>query len=560
MNLTWSRKILESLAEQGVSEFVFCAGARNSPLVFALDRARGIQAYSFFEERSASFFAMGLARASGRPVAVITTSGTAVAELLPAMIEAFHIGVPLIAVTADRPRRLRGTGAPQAIDQTGIFAKFIEREFDLELGEMAGFDGWTRRAPLHINVCFDEPLIDETLVEYTLAPRETETFAGRSRAVTAVSEAKGDRSAEPVAALTEFVTARDDLFVLVGTLETARERQSTAAFLRALKAPTYLEATSGLREDPTLAEFALRSGDKALPLALRRFGCKRVLRLGAVPTARVWRDLDDPKIDVQSLSLSSLPFAGLSRGQFFAVDLAAVLEIARERASARRSPHAETADLATSPARRLLAFDREASLGLEQLFKDEPLAEPSLFRALSETIAPDALTYVGNSLPIREWDLSAAYSCSHIVEANRGVNGIDGQISTFLGMAAPAGKAAPEAWCIVGDLTAMYDLAAPWAHTQRPLANATVVVVNNGGGQIFRRIFANALFENRHAFDFANWAAQWHWPYEKWTRVPSNTRANDGAPVPANGPRIVELVPDAEATQRFWDRYDAIFA
>jgi 2-succinyl-5-enolpyruvyl-6-hydroxy-3-cyclohexene-1-carboxylate synthase len=95
MNLSWSRKILESLCAEGVEDFIFCAGARNSPMIVTLDSARGLRTYSFFEERSASFFALGLSRASGRPVAVITTSGTAAAELLPATIEAFHTGVPL---------------------------------------------------------------------------------------------------------------------------------------------------------------------------------------------------------------------------------------------------------------------------------------------------------------------------------------------------------------------------------------------------------------------------------------------------------------------------------
>src|SRR4051812_46252224 len=124
MNVAWSRKILESLYANGVRDVVFCAGARNSPLVMGLEKAKGLQTYSYFEERSAGFFALGLARRTNRPVAVVTTSGTAAANLLPAVIEAFHVGVPLIAVTADRPKRLRGTGAPQAIDQLGLYAKF----------------------------------------------------------------------------------------------------------------------------------------------------------------------------------------------------------------------------------------------------------------------------------------------------------------------------------------------------------------------------------------------------------------------------------------------------
>ncbi len=535
MNLSWSQKILEDLCLQGVEEFVFCAGARNSPLVFALDRARGVRAYSLFEERSASFFALGLSRASGRPVAVITTSGTAAAELLPAAIEAFHTGVPLILVTADRPKRLRGTGAPQAIDQTGLFAKFVEQEFDLADAERPSMAGWSRRAPVHLNVCFDEPLIDEKLEPFLLAPKVLDSFAGRPRV-----ERRDQTSdaTEKVAAteLKKFLTSGPgELLVLVGTLESARERKSVSNFLATLNSPTYLEATSGLREEPELNELALRSGDKVLSLALKKFGVKRVLRLGGVPTARVWRDLEEPKADVQTFSLSSLPFPGLSRGQFFCVDLASVLDALSPLAPVKKA----------SPA--LFEFDRETTKKLEQLLKDEPTAEPSLFRALSEKILAGDLTYVGNSLPIREWDLAATPLRAHAVEANRGVNGIDGQISTYFGLATENRAS----WCVIGDLTAMYDLAAPWAALQKKVGTCTVVVINNGGGKIFQRIFNNELFENRHDFDFSNWAAQWRWPYEKWTRVP--------AQVTAGSSRIVELVPDAAATQRFWDRYDAFF-
>lgn len=531
MNLSWSRNILEALCAEGVQDFVFCAGARNSPLVVTLDRAYGVRAYSFFEERSASFFALGLARANGRPVAVVTTSGTAVAELLPATIEAFHTGVPLVLVTADRPRRLRGTGAPQAIDQKGLFGKFVSAEFDLENGEMPSFSGWQKRAPIHLNVCFDEPLIDEKHEPFKLSAAKIDSFAGTSRTGLTM---KAEEAASRIREFLNRAPARE-LLVLVGTLETAQERSAVASFLRTLRAPAYFEATSGLREDSSLAEIALRSGDRILPLALRRFGVRQVLRIGGVPTARVWRDLEDPKVAVETLSVSPLPFAGLSRGTFLCADLAetfAKLEVRLD-----------------GSAEELLQHDRKLSAELEALLREEPSSEAGLFRALSLKIPTSALTYVGNSLPIREWDLAATYTGGpRAVEANRGVNGIDGQLSTFLGLA----RESTSNWCLLGDLTALYDLAGPWAADQRKLGETCVVVVNNGGGQIFSRIFNNPLFENRHTFDFSNWAAQWRWAYEKWTEIPK-TLSTFSKPI------VIELVPDAAATKRFWDRYDALF-
>lgn len=143
-NVELARRLIDVVRGFGVVDFCVCSGSRNAPLIAAVDRA-----YSFIDERSAGFFALGRAKRDERPVAVITTSGTAAAELLPAAIEAYYSGVPLVLITADRPARYRGTGAPQAIEQSSIFGVYAERSLR----------DWNRRMPLHINVEFDEPLL-----------------------------------------------------------------------------------------------------------------------------------------------------------------------------------------------------------------------------------------------------------------------------------------------------------------------------------------------------------------------------------------------------------------
>lgn len=538
MNIKWSKRILKQLHSEGVREVVFCAGARNSPLVSVLDQTEGLTRYSFFEERSASFFALGCARRSGRPVAVITTSGTAVAELLPAVIEAFHTGVPLILVTADRPRRLRGTGAPQAIDQTGIFAKFISREFDLEGGEGFSLEGWSRRTPVHVNVCFDEPLIDEEIAPLVLDEdgANLEPFQGRSQFnVSAGAEWAALRIAK-------FLRGPGALLTVVGTLETEEEREAVCHLLLQLKSPVYLEGTSGLRERPELQDFAVRSGDKLLSWGLRRGLFGRVLRIGGVPTVRIWRDLEEPTCPVDVLSLTSLPFAGLSRGEMVCSEIAPAARLAAEELHTRTAaPFLGEASL------RLLTKDRETEAKLIELFEREPLAEPSLVRALSNLIPSPSLVYVGNSLPIREWDLAASYERVFPVEANRGVNGIDGQTSTFIGLT----SAHRENWCVIGDLTALYDLASPWALAYRNGAPVRLVVINNGGGKIFSRIFRSTLFENRHALGFEGWARMWNLQYHHWIEIPADFTGSEAD--------VIELKPDPEATQRFWDHYDRLW-
>ena len=163
-NIERARQLIEQVRGLGANDFCACAGSRNSPLLAVLSSERragsqpaqaglsvGPTLFSFFDERSAAFFALGRSKMHGNPAAVVTTSGTAVAELLPAVIEAHYSSLPLVLITADRPARYRGSGAPQAIEQIGIFGPYAA----------TSIDGWNRATPLHINIEFDEPLIDE---------------------------------------------------------------------------------------------------------------------------------------------------------------------------------------------------------------------------------------------------------------------------------------------------------------------------------------------------------------------------------------------------------------
>lgn len=150
--------VLKICREQDIQEFCVCAGARNAPLVQLLEQSADQKRFHFFEERSAAFFALGRIAASGKPVAVITTSGTAAAECLPAMIEAHYQQLPLLAITADRPTRYRGSGSPQTIDQVGIFSSYVEAVWDCEAESVvSAWKNWSLRRPFQLNVCFEEP-------------------------------------------------------------------------------------------------------------------------------------------------------------------------------------------------------------------------------------------------------------------------------------------------------------------------------------------------------------------------------------------------------------------
>ncbi len=523
-NLDVAKSVIALACRFGADDFCVCAGSRNAPLLAVLAEARGVRLFSFVDERSAAFFALGRAKLRRRPVAVITTSGTAVAELLPATIEAHYAGVPLLLITADRPRRFRNTGAPQAIEQEGIFNAYVEQCVDIDVSSNeAASPSWSGRRPLHINVAFDEPLIDGPIPSVLFEAAEP------------VQSLVPPPSRRPIdEALRGFARP----LVIIGGLQSAA-RPAVRRFALRLGAPVYAEPLSGLREDAALEPLVLRSGERIL----ERAAFDGVLRIGEVPALRFWRDLEERHRALPVVSVSELPFAGLSRGVVVQGEVSAILD----------GVHID----ATSPNPQTMRRDREMALRVEGLYDREPHSEPALVRALSRHIPARSRIFLGNSLPIREWDLVATRQPQEwILDANRGANGIDGELSTFLGQ---CDRSSPN-WALVGDLTTIYDLGAPWIVGQLEAdLRFVIVILNNGGGRIFSRVASlraidprarEALIENEHSIHFRNWAAMWGLEYA----------ATDGADsLPSFERGVLEVMVDQDATRRFWTAYDRLW-
>lgn len=515
-NLDLALKVARELAASGVEEVCLCAGARNSPLVVALSEIGAFRKFHYFEERSAGFFALGRMKSHGKPVAVVTTSGTAAAELLPAMIEAHYTGLPLLAVTADRPRAYRGSGAPQAIEQLGIYGTYASAAVDLAAGESHGFENWSRRGPAHFNVCFEEPLLDRCF-------SASEFEAPAVRAASALPASSG--------VLDDFLSSCKNPLVIVSGLN--RDAQAAVeSFLMDLGALVYLEATSGLRESSRLRDLAIQSTDRVLSHG----AFDAVLRIGGVPTLRFWRDLEEKLAHLPLLSISDVPFSGCSRAGVVQASLPEFFSDYRVSRRIEGRLH-----------ERLLTADRKLAQGLAELFEREPHSEPAMVRALSRVMSAGSRVYLGNSMPIREWDLAATREDRRFeLAANRGANGIDGQVSSFYGFA----HAGSENWGLIGDLTALYDLSAPWILPQLGALETRLAVINNGGGKIFSRMFENPVFQNQHQIELMGWAQLWKLNYHQWHSVPA---------LPAlSGHCLIELRPDAEATDRFWKAYDLL--
>lgn len=517
MNLRRAADLITALAEAGVRDFCVCPGGRNAPLVVVLARTTGITVHSFFEERAAAYFALGRVKDRGAPVAVVTTSGTAAAELLPAAVEAYYAGLPLVLVTADRPPSHRGTGSPQAIEQVDLYGAYAPTIFDgADETDHLSLAEWNGQQPVHINVCFNEPLVDDEIPTLTLVP----------------ATARRPAPLDDATAIEDLLTAAHRPLVVVGPLD-ATDRDGVRAFLLRLGAPVYAEPASGLREDGTLDTIVLTSGQGIAQTA----GCDAVLRVGGVPALRLWRDLETTLRDIPVCSISRTPFVGLTRGT---------------HVHAAPGPAVAALDLAAAAVddgwrAGLLTRDRARTQALADHWTATPRSEPAMLRALSRLVPDRALVYLGNSLPIREWDLAAIREPRRWQMAvNRGANGIDGQLSTFLGMCAPG----REHWAVVGDLTALYDLAAPWILPQIETGPVRIVIVNNGGGQIFARLSPHPELRNAHDITFERWAAMWGLDHQRWETVPAAAQLPERC--------VIELAPDPDATLAFWRAHDGL--
>lgn len=317
--------------------------------------------------------------------------------------------------------------------------------------------------------------------------------------------------------------------VIVSSLP-AKDRETVLSFLLQLNAPVYLEAISGIREEPRLEKLRITCiEDTFKRAASAAYPVDGILRIGGVPTAKVWRDLEELQGRVSVCSISRQSFAGLSWGEILP------FEMLREEPS--KHSYAARAEA-------WLEADRALCDDLIDLIKAEPNAEPALVHQLSQAVPPEALLYLGNSLPIREWDFAATYTHKHVdVYASRGVNGIDGQVSTFLGLAQ---KGIPN-WGLFGDLTLFYDLVAPWVLPQLSDIHLQIVVINNGGGKIFKGMFRETTFQNSHNYQFEHFAKLWGIDYSCADHLKDWKIGSEK--------HLLELQPCPNATARFWKTY-----
>lgn len=503
--------IVAHLGSIGVQDVVVCPGGRNAFLLQSLLRLKNgqIQVHYHYDERSAGFFGLGRAKATRRPVAIIVTSGTAAGELVPACMEAYFSGLPVIFITADRPRRFTGSGAPQTANQAGLLSRHTRIEIDLDENDPLSLE-WDCAGPTHWNVRFEDPNRPETAA--AISP-----FMAEGRSVPSTLD------------------AMQNPLVLVGELN-SDEREVVRQWLESQACSVLCEPLSCLREASFSRSVNLRMKSLAM-ISAKTLGrdFDGVLRIGGVPTLRLWRDLEDSLANLPIVNFSRLLISGLGRSSVNA--FGELKDVLPNRT--RPVPDQFLADLA-----HLDRAQWEAWMGH---LSEYPASEPAVIRDLSRALPADAHLFLGNSLPIREWDASALFEPNErTFTGSRGLNGIDGQVSAFLGGIQPN---RPN-FAILGDLGFLYDFSGFWASHRAAVApnQGTVIVINNGGGRIFDAMFREAEFQNQHALSFEEVARFWNRPYHLFEGGNlSQSLADDGG--------IIEIRPDHAQTRALGDAW-----
>ncbi|MFQ1001844.1 2-succinyl-5-enolpyruvyl-6-hydroxy-3-cyclohexene-1-carboxylic-acid synthase [Modestobacter sp. SSW1-42] len=566
----FARVLVDELVRGGVTDAVLSPGSRSAPVAVALadaEAAGRLRLHVRIDERTASFLALGLAKAGGRPVPVLTTSGTATAHLHAAVLEAHESGVPLLALTADRPPELRATGANQTIDQVGLYGGAVRWALDVgapEQGREAAQNRYWRSVvakallvargelsgdpgPVHLNLALREPLMpDDAGPDSRPAPPAGE-FAGRpdGEPWTVAEGAAGPRSA-PFPGVDPTATSRT--LLVAGDAPTAVGRAATVvADQRGW--PVLAEPSSGAWG----AAGALRGPALLLgaPAWLAAHRPDRVVVVGRPTLSRpVNALLADPAVVVQT-------YAPSPRWADPARRTAVVGSAQLDPGLALRDPGVRpgAGSVAGGWAAEWAAAAQRVGRAVDAQLDDAAgrgLTAARLARDLVATLPAGALLVLGSSTPVRDVDRLAVPRPGLTVLANRGVAGIDGTISTAVGAAlAHQGAGGGPAFALMGDLTFLHDLTGllPGAGEQRP--DLTVVVPDNDGGGIFGTLepgqpqhatHYRRVFGTPHGRDLVAVARALG-----WAATAVSDPAQLVAALGAGGPRVVVVRTDAAA-------------
>ena len=563
LNTLWGEAVADELVKAGVETAVLCPGSRSTPLTIALSEHPGVNAVSHLDERSAGFFALGYAKRTGRPAPVVCTSGTALANLHPAVVEADSARVPMVLLTADRPPELADSGANQTIDQERFYGGSVRQYRKLPEPEAADRKLRSLRTalsravatatgvpsgPVHLDVPFRKPLEptapegavpkgvpDGSLPEGFDAGDRPAT-AGREGPFVAVTQGRATLSAPDRDAVTAAIEDAETGLIVCGPADRPTpSRDALASFARASGFAVAADPLSGHRFGPQTIDIAVCGGYDGYVSAIESTP-DVVVRFGASPTSKPLRHY---LRDSGARQFIVDPGGGWREATFTATDLLVA------------DPTRVAADLAT-------AVDREAGTLATELTDLETAywsfvggEEPPEGAVLADAVefAPDPATvFISNSMPVRDLDrFGRPDEADLTVLGNRGASGIDGITSTALG----AGHGTDDPLVLVtGDLAYYHDMNGLLA-VARAGVDATIVCLNNDGGGIFHLLPIEdhggfeEWFRTPHGLDFEHSAALYDLEFAR-TDDRSRLRELYADSTGADGTQVIEYRTDSQ--------------
>lgn len=421
-----------------LDQIFFCTGARNHEIL----KVFGSEKIKFeYDERMASFKALGLSKVSSAPVAICTTSGTAVSQCVSAMLEAYYSELPLVLISGDRPKKLHGTGSPQTIEHEALTRSCRRTYLEIDVKELKDLSLDGLEFPVHINV-----LVDDT-VPHTMDLQFREDFAAFDH---------------------WLAQYKKPLFLF--SHESKSMRPLIEKFSK-LNLTFYAEALSGGRDLSVI-----KTEKKLIELFEARY-FDAIVRVGHTPISKIWRLLEKNPLPVFHFDSRNLP--GLSFGEVLPMSSTELVESSAFWKSVSALLPYPIAD--------------ETIWTLDELEKKYPQSEITYLDRLNKIIPEGSTVYLGNSLVIRFFELTQRKNFH--VFGNRGVNGIDGQLASAIGLAMGTKE---DVYCILGDVTAFYDLS-----SLRELPeNLKLIIVNNKGGRIFDLLKLDKRIVLEHEHDF----------------------------------------------------------
>lgn len=554
---------VDELVCSGLEHVVLSPGSRSTPLAMMMREHEAIKEHIVVDERGAAFFALGMAKETKKPVAIVCTSGTAAANYFPAIVEAKYARVPLIVLTADRPHELRAVGASQTIDQVAMYGNFVHdftemalpeateemlryvrqkasRAVRIAMGEVPG--------PVQLNFPFREPLVpDFSLDNIWGSERETAynpVFSGEKRL-----------SSVELQELAGFLQANRKGVLVCGPQVDPALGEAISKLSKTLNIPVLADPLSQLRAGSHDKETVITAYDAFLRTEKVRTKYKPdyIIRFGAMPISKnylfyVTEHGHVPQFVVDTTEAVREPTNDDSN--YILADAARFCEDILPYIEKKQDP------------RWLQQWQKAEGIarGVLQSVSEANLTEGIAIREVSATVENDSIIFVANSMPVRDLETFFKVSDKNIeIHANRGVSGIDGTIATALGMAAASSK---HVTLMIGDLSFYHDMNSLLIAKQYGI-QMTILLINNDGGGIFSFLpqskeekHFEALFGTPLGIDFVHAVKMFGGVYEKVTDAEQLISAYE-ASLRTEGLTVLEVETDREENvhwhRALWD-------